>query len=119
MILLFRFQVVKAAQGKIPVFLDGGVRRGTDVFKALALGASGIFVSAKRQKFLAKQETIHCPWDTRNPIFILVNFLMLCWETDRTASGVLVGGGRRGWSEESATDDERRVRTHNGTKWMH
>jgi (S)-2-hydroxy-acid oxidase len=27
------------------VFLDGGVRRGTDVFKALALGASGVFVS--------------------------------------------------------------------------
>lgn len=40
------FQVVKAAQGRIPVFLDGGVRRGTDVFKALALGASGIFVSS-------------------------------------------------------------------------
>ncbi|BBH01114.1 Aldolase-type TIM barrel family protein [Prunus dulcis] len=35
-------EVVKAAQGRIPVFLDGGVRRGTDVFKALALGASGI-----------------------------------------------------------------------------
>jgi (S)-2-hydroxy-acid oxidase len=27
------------------VFLDGGVRRGTDAFKALALGASGVFVS--------------------------------------------------------------------------
>ncbi|ESQ48529.1 hypothetical protein EUTSA_v10020979mg [Eutrema salsugineum] len=38
-------EVVKATQGRIPVFLDGGVRRGTDVFKALALGASGIFVS--------------------------------------------------------------------------
>lgn len=38
-------QVVKAVQGRVPVFLDGGVRRGTDVFKALALGASGIFVS--------------------------------------------------------------------------
>ncbi|XP_021293861.1 peroxisomal (S)-2-hydroxy-acid oxidase isoform X1 [Herrania umbratica] len=38
-------EVVKAAQGRVPVFLDGGVRRGTDVFKALALGASGIFVS--------------------------------------------------------------------------
>lgn len=37
-------EVVKAAQGRIPVFLDGGVRRGTDVFKALALGAAGIFI---------------------------------------------------------------------------
>jgi (S)-2-hydroxy-acid oxidase len=40
-------EVVKAAQGRIPVYLDGGVRRGTDVFKALALGAAGIFVSAR------------------------------------------------------------------------
>ncbi|KAG6538964.1 hypothetical protein ZIOFF_004116 [Zingiber officinale] len=39
-----QIQVVKAAQGRVPVFLDGGVRRGTDVFKALALGASGIFI---------------------------------------------------------------------------
>uniref|UniRef100_A0A0D6QYN6 (S)-2-hydroxy-acid oxidase n=1 Tax=Araucaria cunninghamii TaxID=56994 RepID=A0A0D6QYN6_ARACU len=37
-------EVVKAAQGQLPVFLDGGVRRGTDVFKALALGASGVFI---------------------------------------------------------------------------
>jgi isopentenyl diphosphate isomerase/L-lactate dehydrogenase-like FMN-dependent dehydrogenase len=35
-------EVVAAVNGRIPVFLDGGVRRGTDVFKALALGANGI-----------------------------------------------------------------------------
>ncbi|CAM6044396.1 unnamed protein product [Sphagnum compactum] len=37
-------EVVQAASGRVPVFLDGGVRRGTDVLKALALGAAGIFI---------------------------------------------------------------------------
>jgi isopentenyl diphosphate isomerase/L-lactate dehydrogenase-like FMN-dependent dehydrogenase len=35
-------EVVRGAAGKIPVMVDGGVRRGTDVFKALALGASAV-----------------------------------------------------------------------------
>ncbi|MFT3724432.1 MAG: alpha-hydroxy acid oxidase [Hyphomonadaceae bacterium] len=35
-------EVVKAVNGKIPVLVDGGVRRGTDVLKALALGATAV-----------------------------------------------------------------------------
>jgi 4-hydroxymandelate oxidase len=35
-------EVVAAVGGRIPVLLDGGVRRGTDVVKALALGAAAV-----------------------------------------------------------------------------
>lgn len=35
-------EVVEAVGGRIPVFVDGGVRRGTDIFKALALGAKAV-----------------------------------------------------------------------------
>jgi 4-hydroxymandelate oxidase len=35
-------EVVRGAAGRIPVLMDGGVRRGTDVYKALALGAHAV-----------------------------------------------------------------------------
>ena len=35
-------EVVAAVKGNIPVLVDGGIRRGTDVFKALALGATAV-----------------------------------------------------------------------------
>ena len=37
-------EVVRAAAGRVEVYLDGGVRRGTDVVKAVALGARAVFV---------------------------------------------------------------------------
>ncbi|RWR75202.1 peroxisomal S-2-hydroxy-acid oxidase GLO4 [Cinnamomum micranthum f. kanehirae] len=36
--------VVEAVKGEVPVLLDGGIRRGTDVFKALALGAQAVLI---------------------------------------------------------------------------
>ncbi len=37
-------EVVDAVKGRLPVLVDGGFRRGTDVFKALALGASAVCI---------------------------------------------------------------------------
>ena len=38
-------EVVAQVSGRIPVLMDGGVRRGTDVLTALALGASAVLVA--------------------------------------------------------------------------
>lgn len=35
---------MRAVDGKCEVYLDGGIMLGTDVFKALALGARAVFV---------------------------------------------------------------------------
>ena len=36
--------MVQAVGGALPVMVDGGIRRGTDVLKAMALGASAVLV---------------------------------------------------------------------------
>lgn len=37
-------EVVRISQGRMEVFLDGGFRRGSDIAKALLLGASGVLI---------------------------------------------------------------------------
>ncbi|CAB1119664.1 GOX/HAO [Ectocarpus sp. CCAP 1310/34] len=37
-------EVVAAVSGRCEIYLDGGICRGTDVFKALALGAKAVFI---------------------------------------------------------------------------
>lgn len=37
-------RIAKVIDKKIPIFVDSGISRGTDVFKALALGADGVLL---------------------------------------------------------------------------
>jgi 4-hydroxymandelate oxidase len=36
--------ITKAVAGRVPLLLDGGIRRGTDILKALALGANAVLI---------------------------------------------------------------------------
>jgi 4-hydroxymandelate oxidase len=46
--------VVDAVAGRIPIVVDGGVRRGTDVLKALALGAAAVAIGRPQLWALAE-----------------------------------------------------------------
>jgi (S)-2-hydroxy-acid oxidase len=37
-------EIARAVNGKVEIYIDGGILRGTDVFKALALGARAVFL---------------------------------------------------------------------------
>jgi isopentenyl diphosphate isomerase/L-lactate dehydrogenase-like FMN-dependent dehydrogenase len=48
-------EIVEAVDGRVEILLDGGVRRGTDVLKALALGARAVLVGRPALWGLAAQ----------------------------------------------------------------
>ena len=37
-------EIIEAVDGQLEVFVDGGIRRGTDVFKAIAIGAKAVLI---------------------------------------------------------------------------
>ena len=39
-----RFKVAERVAGRVPLLVDGGILRGTDIVKALALGANAILI---------------------------------------------------------------------------
>ncbi len=46
-------QITRVVAGRIPVLMDGGIRRGTDVLKAIALGASAVLIGQPQLHALA------------------------------------------------------------------
>ena len=51
-------EVVQAVAGRVEVYMDGGIRHGTDVLKALALGARAVFIGRPVLWGLAYK--VHC-----------------------------------------------------------
>lgn len=62
-------EIVDAVQGRVEVYMDGGIRTGNDVLKAIALGAKCVFIGRPAIWGLAYKVT---EWKA-----VFVRFLML------------------------------------------
>lgn len=56
-------EVMKAVGDKVEVYLDGGIRDGTDVFKGLALGAKMVCCLLLCQSILCIPKFLRCLWE--------------------------------------------------------
>lgn len=76
--------------GRCEIYLDGGICRGTDVFKALALGAKAVFVGRPVLWGLAHSVSSHRRLDGVLPLSLVV-LAVLLFLVDR---GAVVMGSR-------------------------
>jgi 4-hydroxymandelate oxidase len=73
-------EVAQAVKGRVPILVDGGIRRGTDVLQALALGANAVGIGRPHIWGLAAfgQQGVERILDIINAEFRLV---MVGWAT--------------------------------------
>src|SRR5215467_13287118 len=77
-------RIAEKVQGRLPLLVDGGIRRGTDVLKALALGAQAVLIGRPYLYGLA----VAGAQGVARVINILRNELMMAMAlTGRTAIG--------------------------------
>jgi hypothetical protein len=54
-------EIADAVGGKVEVYVDGGIRRGTDVLKAIACGAHAVFIGAvSDQRLTSASQPFKC-----------------------------------------------------------
>jgi isopentenyl diphosphate isomerase/L-lactate dehydrogenase-like FMN-dependent dehydrogenase len=91
-------EVAQAVKGRVPILVDGGIRRGTDVFKALALGANAVGIGRPHIWGLATfgQQGVERVLDIINAEFRLA--MIGCGTTTLKAitAASIIDSGRRG-----------------------
>ncbi|KAG2175096.1 hypothetical protein INT44_007574 [Umbelopsis vinacea] len=86
-------EIVDAVKGsKVEVYVDGGIRKGTDVFKALALGARAVFLGRPIVYGLAYQgeEGVRSVLSLINYEFRLAMALAGCTSTDKITPDYII-----------------------------
>ena len=52
--------IAEAVKGQITILVDGGIRSGVDVFRALALGADGVLIGRPLLPITTPRSTMCC-----------------------------------------------------------
>src|SRR5262249_22862268 len=100
--------VVDAVAGRVPVLIDGGVRRGSDVLKALGLGAKACLIGRPQLWGAASAGEAGVAWVLELLRGEIDRVMAMCgWEgladIDRSAIFTSARGGDEGWRDSPAT----------------